>query len=660
MNTLKQLNKEPVAWVILSLILVVSPHLPRFPAWSIVLIIFLFLWRVLCIKHLNWLPAKWILLLITLFSSAGIYFHFGTLFGKTAGSVFLSILLAVKLHESQTRRDYMLLIALSFFIIATSFLFSQTILTLFFMLAIIIVLVISMISINQDDATLSINDKFKLASKLLLQSTPLMLIMFFLFPRIPGPLWQLPNEKTIATTGLSDTMSPGNISNLIQSSGIAFRAKFKGPAPLQSQLYWRAMVLWYFDGSSWEQGKQNITSSPSMQLFGKEISYTITLEPHQKKWLFALDIPTKVSDKINYTRDFVLRAQNKIIGLYQYTASSVLDYRIQMEISPWEKSAGLKIPPLSNPQTVKLGKKLAQQYKQPVNIINHVLNMFNQQDYHYTLKPPLTPGFDPVDQFLFQTQRGFCEHYSSSFTLLMRAAGIPARIVVGYQGGTINPINKVMSVRQSDAHAWSEVWLKNRGWVRVDPTATIAPQRIERNLQAALEPGDPLPFHLQINSGTLKNLLFYWDAIDNQWNQWIVGYDSALQDEFLESVFNRHIELSEIILLMTIFFTGGLLIISIYIIRPWQRNKVDPVTQVYNKFCKKLARMGVHRNSYEGPLDFSLRATTKFPELKSSILLITRLYIKLRYEEINSKKQLEQFRQHTRQFNPGDLLSKGK
>ncbi|VAW68345.1 FIG001454: Transglutaminase-like enzymes, putative cysteine proteases [hydrothermal vent metagenome] len=652
MNKLKQLSEQPVAWVMFSLILAVTPHLPRFPVWSILLISVLFFWRVLCIKHSHWLPPKWILLFITIATCIGIFFHFGTLFGKTAGSVLLSILLAVKLHESKSRRDYMLLISLSFFIIVTNFLFSQSIFTLLLMIATVIVLIMSMISINQDDSGVSVHQKFRLALKLFLQSIPLMLIMFLLFPRISGPLWKLPDEQQNATTGLSDTMSPGNISNLIQSSAVAFRAEFKNQIPLQHQLYWRALVLWHFDGRSWEKGKQNITPSPSLHINGETTQYTVTLEPHQQRWLYALDMPTKVPANINYTRDYVLEAREKINSLYRYSLASAIDYSIALELSPWEKNAGLKIPPASNPETRALGSALAQQYHKPIDIVNHVLELFNQQDFHYTLKPPLTLGFDPVDQFLFQTRRGFCEHYTSSFVLLMRAAGVPARVVLGYQGGTLNPVNQVMTIRQSDAHAWSEVWLKKRGWVRIDPTAAIAPQRVERNLQAALEKGEKRPFHMRINSGIIKEMLFYWDAVDNQWNQWVIGYDTALQQTVLQAVLSKRLQLSEIILLMTISFVLVLIIMSLYIMKPWQKKKLDPVIKVYYKFCKKLSDKGITRMPYEGPLDFSIRAAEHFPEQKASIMLITRLYIKLRFQSVNTPKQLEQFKSCTGKFRP--------
>jgi protein-glutamine gamma-glutamyltransferase len=650
---LQNLSQHPVFWLILSLSLVITPHLSRFPIWSIFLIVLLFSWRLLCIKRPHWLPPKWLLLIIIIFSSAGLFFHFGTLFGKTAGSVLLSILLAVKLHESQSRRDYMLLISLSFFIIVTNFLFSQSIPTVIFMLCITVILLISMITINQNNAAIDHLTKLKLAVKMLFQALPLMLILFVLFPRISGPLWKLPEEDNTARSGLSDTMSPGDISNLIKSSSVAFRVQFKNEIPPQQNLYWRGLVLWYFDGQTWERGKKNTSPEPTLFASKNKIDYTITLQAHHKKWLYALDMPVDVPEDIVYTKNFVLRSQHKITSLYQYQLTSSLDYKIQSDISPWEKSAGLKIPPQSNLKTVLKGQQLAQRFSQAEDIVDHVLKTFTREEFHYTLKPPLTPGFDPVDQFLFQTKRGFCEHYASSFTLLMRAAGIPARVVLGYQGGTINPLTKVLTVRQSEAHAWSEVWLQDRGWVRIDPTAAIAPQRIEKNLDAALDINETRPLHIQLSSSALRDIFFYWDAIDNRWNQWVIGYDTDKQKQLLSKLFKQRIIFSDIILLLVTGFSVALMITLLFIFQPWKKNRLDPVIEAYNAFCKKLSLKGITRKTYEGPYDFSHRAIKALPEQKDSILLITRLYSKLRYESSHSDKQLIQLKQLIREFNPG-------
>lgn len=662
----KNLPQQSVFWVVLSLALVITPHLPRFPLWSVFLIATLFIWRLLCIKHPRWLPPKWLLLLIIIAAAWGLFMHFGTVFGKTAGSVFLSLLLAIKLHESRSQRDYMLLIALSFFIIVTNFLFSQSIPTVVFMLLSVIVLLMSMIHINlaqnhiggtsgnSRSHNLSHRDKLKLASRLLLQALPLMLIMFVLFPRISGPLWQLPEEKNVAVSGLSDRMEPGNISALIQSSAVAFRAEFDRQPPPQPQLYWRALVLWYFDGRSWERGKANPTPQASIQPLAEPIDYRITLEPHQQDWLFALDMPLNVPDNIDYSSNFELRAGEKISSLYQYRLSSVPEYIIQPQLSPWERSAGLKMPAEGNPQTRALGRQLAQQYTEPQQIVSQVLAMFNAEDYHYTLNPPLTPGADSVDQFLFQTRRGFCEHYAGSFALLMRAAGVPARVVLGYQGGTLNPLNQVVTVRQSEAHAWVEVWLKQQGWLRVDPTAAIAPQRIERNLNAALDASEVRPLHMQLNSGLMQQLVFYWDAMDNQWKQWVIGYDDKLQQALLNKLFNQKLPFAEMIVYMLVSFMLMLLVISLFIMRPWQRQRMEPVQRSYQQFCNKLAKRGVKRQDHEGPMDFAQRAAQQLPQQAASIELISRAYMRLRYQPNASGKLLAQFQRLVKQFKPID------
>ncbi len=655
------MTQHPVSWVVLSLMLAISPHLERFPGWALILVPGLFAWRLLCIRHEAWLPPKWLLIVVILLASVGTFIHFGTLFGKTAGSVILSILLAVKLHESTTRRDYMLLMSLSFFIIVTNFLFSQSIPTVVFMLLLVIVLVMSMITINQGNTQLSIKHKLRLATRLTLQALPLMLVMFILFPRVSGPLWQLPEEKQSAITGLSDTMTPGNISRLIQSNALAFRVEFEDELPEHHQLYWRGLVLWYFDGQTWQQGKRNITPRPVLRASPPAVGYTVTLEPHFQHWLYGLDIPTEVKPGIHYSSDFLLRSKDRVTSLLQYRLSSSLDYVIQPSISPWERSAGLKIPPNSNPRALALGRQLAQQYNHPVDIVQRVLGMYRQQDFHYTLTPPATPGFDPVDQFFFDTRKGFCEHYASSFTFIMRAAGVPARVVLGYQGGTVNPLNRVITVRQKDAHAWAEVWIENQGWIRIDPTASIAPQRVETSLDAALSPQEARPLHMQINTGLIKDLLFYWDALDNQWKQWVIGYNSRLQHQFLESLFNQRLVFSDLFLLMFAGFSLVLAGLAMAVIKPWQRPPQDPVVRIYHQFCNKLARAGIQRLPHEGPLDFAERAGRRLPAQQNSIMLITRLYTRLRYEANPQEKQLQQFRRLAGKFRPATTgrLSKG-
>jgi transglutaminase-like putative cysteine protease len=634
----KRLSLSPVFWVILSLLLVLIPHFPRLPVWMPIAIVILFIWRLSAINRGRILPKKWLLSCIAIIACIATIFHYGSIFGKTAGSAFLAILLAIKLLESHNKRDYMLLLGISFFIIVINFLFSQSITTVIYMFITIIVLVVSMISINVDGLDIDLQYKFKLSTRLVLQALPMMLILFVLFPRIPGPLWQLPSDSASARTGLSNTMSPGNISQLIQSNEVAFRVKFKDQSPSQNKLYWRAMVLWNFDGRTWEQGKTNINPSPILQGIDQQIEYTVTLEAHDRKYLFALDMPAYAPENSIYNADFLLRSKNKIDSLYQYTVASFLNYRIEENLSLWESNAGLKIPTSSNPKTIAMGRQWKEEFYSPIAIVNHALEYYNKNQFSYSLRPPLTPGFNPVDQFLFTSKKGFCEHYASSFTLLMRAAGVPARVVVGYQGGSINPINQFLTVRQSNAHAWAEVWLENRGWLRIDPTSAIAPERIERNLNSALSRDEYRPLYMYLSSGPLKNLMFYWDAIDNGWKQWVIGYDAKLQHKFLSSIFNKKMNLTDIVLVLVIILFFTTLIISLYIFKSTAKKINDPVQKIYNKFCLKLAHNNLPRHIYEGPIDFSSRAIERFSQQKNTIELITKIYIKLRFKSnINDK-----------------------
>ena len=635
---------DPVFWVILSLALVLLPHFGRLPLWMATVIVILLGWRLAAIARPRLMPHKLVLLMVALGTGSGVVLHFGTLFGKTAGTAFLSVLLAIKLLESCSKRDYMLLIAMSFFIVVTNFFFTQSIPTAVMTLLLVVVLVMTMISINQDQAGLNTAERARLALKLVAQAFPLMLILFLLFPRIPGPLWKLPDDGQQARTGMSDTMSPGSISELIQSDAVAFRVQFESLPPAQRQLYWRGQVLWYFDGRTWEPGRHNPTTDPRLEILGQPVDYTITLEPHDRRWLFALDMPGQVPDDVRYNANFLLRSGQVIDSLHRYSLKSFLEYRIQPRISHWESSAGLKLPPASNPRTLALGQRWQARYSSPQQIIDRALQMFNEEDYRYTLLPPLTPGFDPADQFLFDTRAGFCEHYASAFTLLMRAAGIPARVVIGYQGGEMNPLNGVMTVRQSNAHAWSEVWLAGRGWVRVDPTASIAPQRIENSLDAALAADEYRPLHMRLNNGVLKALHQYWDAIDNRWNQWVIRYDQTAQQSMLSSLLDQDVDIYAIARLMIITFAVVFGIMAFNLLRPRRARHLQPCQRLYQRYCNKLARAGLPRAPHEGPDDYLHRAVRQFPQHADMIRLITAIYINARYRSRNRPAQMDRMK----------------
>ncbi|HEX5636390.1 MAG TPA: DUF3488 domain-containing protein, partial [Gammaproteobacteria bacterium] len=303
---------NPVFWVILPLALVILPHLPRLPWWMPVLVLILFVVRLGAVLKPQLMPGKFWLFLVAIMAATGTYIHYGTLIGKTAGTTILICLLAIKLLESKSTRDYMLLIALSFFIIVTNFFFTQNIPTAIYMLGTVVVLVMSLITLHQGNAALDLRWRLRAAFKLVSLAIPLMLVMFILFPRASGPLWQLPSDKKAGRTGMSDTMTPGNIALLIQTDDLAFRVEFADSIPPQKKLYWRGLVLWYFDGRTWEQGKQNENPRPTLEGYGQPVSYTITLEPHEKNWLFVLDMPSLAPPTDSYNNNYLLRSKEPV------------------------------------------------------------------------------------------------------------------------------------------------------------------------------------------------------------------------------------------------------------------------------------------------------------------------------------------------------------
>ena len=382
----------------------------------------------------------------------------------------------------------------------------------------------------------------------MLQAVPVMLILFVLFPRIPGPLWGLPQDANSGMTGLGDSLQFGNISNLTQNSSIAFRVQFKGAAPAQNQLYWRGPVLWHQEDRHWTMSSSQIGLQPeSLITQGTPIEYTITLEPHNRTWMLMLDMPTLIPADAKLTHDYSVVADKPVRTRTRYAGTSFNTYTLGANLGERERILSLQINEGENPKTVQLAKTWG--VLSAADKINIALNMYRQQPFVYTLRPPVL-GDNPVDDFLFKSKRGFCEHYATSFVYLMRAAGVPARIVTGYQGGEFNPNGNYYIVRQSDAHAWAEVWLADKGWVRIDPTAAVSPERVESGLADALNDIDELPLMARNNNAWLKKVYLNWDGVNNGWNQWVLGYDDKKQLDFLKKLSGKNVDLQSLLVWM--------------------------------------------------------------------------------------------------------------
>jgi len=666
LNKLQNPKVQPAALILLlGLFLVLLPHFLHLPLWLSLVMIVLIFWRGAYELQLCQIPNKTILLLFTIMLLTGIVFSYHTLIGRNAGSAnagsaMLLGLLCLKLFEIKSFRDIAVIINLALFSIVINFLFNQSIPVAFTMLLALVFLFTALISFQHNYKKLTkINpipfelvraneiQHFKLAFKMLSQAIPFAIVLFILFPRINGPLWGLPEDAFSGKTGLSDKMSPGRISQLSNNTAVAFRVKFNSSIPVTNKLYWRGPVMWNFDGYNWTAPANERLALNNFQFSGLDTktSYSITLQPHNNYWMFALDIPATLPANSQLTADMQILSTLPIQKLNRYQLSSYTRY-VLPAIAKISMQRYLKLPESHSDapgSSLSKSRALMNELKDPAHpqtTINNVLNYIATQDFYYSRTPPLLYN-NPIDEFLFETKRGYCEHYASSFTVLMRLAGIPARIVTGYQGGEINPIDNYMTIRQSDAHAWSEVFIKEKGWIRIDPTAAIPPGNIENTADALrLNSNLTKPAHLFESSWLseqMKQMRFAWDAVNNRWNQWILGYNNKRQKAFFAAIGIPEITwqgLSQLLFSILAVLTGLLA----FIVFSNPSKKQNEVQNNYLKFLKKLKKYNLVKIESEGAHNFSQRIITKLPERKNTIEQITLLYQQLRYEKYNEKQ----------------------
>ena len=654
-----KLDRSLVYGLLASIFMVSVPHVEHLPPWVTALCAMLIAWR----TYLNFrdhpLPPRWMLFFLSTATVGGIFLTYHTLFGRDAGVTLLILLASLKLLELRAARDATVLIYLTCFIIITNFFYSQSIPTALMMFASLLVILTTWVHLHSGG--LSLKPRLNIAAKLLLQAIPLTLLLFVLFPRVQGPLWGLPHDAH-ASSGLSDSMSPGTLSKLSLSQAVAFRVNFEGGSPPRDQMYWRGPVLWDFDGLTWKNRdavspNKGITANevtvrnktPQFDKLDRPVDYTVTLEPHNKKWLFALDMPTKVSITDFMTDDFQIQAREPITARLRYSVQSQLVYRANVDEAPLQLNRALMLPPELNPRAHKLAAAWRTDLSTDDAIIRTAISHFNSEGFVYTLEPPLL-GLHGVDDFLFASRKGFCEHYASSFVFLMRAAGIPARVVTGYQGGEPNEFGGYTIVRQSDAHAWAEVWLKDRGWIRVDPTAAVSPERVQGGLNAAIPDSPALPFLARTQLPWLMGLRFNLDMLNHQWNQWVLGYDTERQFGFLTRLGMEDITWQKMAINLLIGVGLLIVLISIVLLRKLHGRKTDAALGLYLKFCKKLAKAGVSRAAHEGPQDFANRAVTSLPHLAKAIHNITAQYMAMRYENNTDSAGLRGLRREIAAF----------
>ncbi len=626
--------------------------------------------------------SKLIKLFFVLIVISIIFIHYGFHFTQDIAIVLFLTMLCFKLFEIQDqydRRNIIFILYLQYFALAVSFINSQDFIQLLFVLMTVMLLLFIQILFSQGKTNLLLLKKnmgltFAIQTRLILLAIPLCCILFVFFPRIPGPLWTLPSLTQQGVTGLSDKMYPGSVNQLADSDEIVFSITFDEKIPQAAQLYWRGPVLSKTDGFIWEQNKdydealaeKNSFASPLVERFGQSLSYEVTLEPQQQKWLFTLEMPSFISSQsVNgqyLSKSVQVLLRQNLRQVVQYKAQSNLNFKLnKFDQTEIEQSL---IYPLSNQRTYALGQKWKNELKDnKAAIVEKALDYYVKQQFYYTRSPEQMLK-NPVDQFLFDKRRGFCEHFASSFVLLMRAAGIPARVVTGYQGMSYNKMGKYYVVRQANAHAWAEVWLgEKKGWKRVDPTAVIPQSHVEEDVFNSKR--DNLQFFnfnyanvKQLQQDLMQNsslqqsvakLKQSFELLKYNWNKWMLAYDDKKQ-QLLLSLLGLGNGVKTLVFLLITLCSFILFVFFLWQFKQ-QIKQQDPLVSLYEKFLTQLEKNGVIVSNNDGPEKIQNYCCEKFPGQEKQLRRIFSLFIQLRYGKKQQPILLQKLKRQIKSLN---------
>ncbi|MBK7017576.1 MAG: DUF3488 domain-containing transglutaminase family protein [Sulfuritalea sp.] len=645
----RPVSRRQAWWLLAGALAAFLPLTQQIPPWLAFAAGAAFAWRAALTWRQWHLPPKWLLVLLVIAGTAAVFLQYRSIIGRTPGIALLVVFLALKLLELRAARDAIVTALLCYFLVLGQFLFTQTIPTA--MLSCITVLITTATMLAASDDRPEPLLQLRRAALMLAQAMPFMLLLFVLFPRVQGPLWGLPQDRHTATSGISETMSPGSIAQLSQSDAIAFRVEFKGELPPQSRLYWRGPVMPAFDGRTWSI-RQTLGAYPEIPypVSGPSIDYDLTLEPNGKFWLFALEMPGNLPPDSALTSDYQPISRQIVRNRMRYTQRAYPETNAGINDTRAALNEALALPSGGNPRTRALGAEWRNRHGDDgTAILATAQEFFSRQLLIYTLNPPLL-GPDLVDEFLFDTKRGFCEHFAAAFVYALRSAGVPARVVAGYQGGEVNPVDGYLVVRQYDAHAWTEAWIAGRGWVRVDPTAISAPSRINTNLAAAVPAGEDLPFLARTDLTWIRELRYRLDAVTNGWNQWVLGYNPQKQRDLLAGLGLGEPDWRSMTAALAVLCGVVLLGLTAWVLR--NRRRVDPAFAAWRRFAARLASRNVVWRDWEGPLAFADRAARSIPAHADTIREIADLYARLRYAPAPCADDLERLRRRIAGFHP--------
>ena len=629
MNPQWQMPRAGLAWLLCAQIAIAAGLAPVMPVWILLLLAVICLWRLQVHRGLWSYPGRWAKVLMLLALLLGMLFSFQRFTGLEPLTALLVSAAAFKLLEMQRRRDGLKLVFVCYFTATLQLLYEQTIAVALYTLLCLLLVTAALTGIFQRaDGRGSGWAPLQRSTALFMQSVPLMVVLFLVLPRLPA-FWGVPGQQQ-ASTGVSGEMSPGDFSKLGKNGDLAFRVAFEsGEPPAAHLLYWRGPVLTHFDGRRWSQmdpinfrdgphvlwgGNEGFSRgrhwNERIERSGQKRDYTVVIEPTQRPWLFALAAPESSDSTVGLTREMRLVSQQPISTKKHYSVSWWPQYRYFADtLVSWQRRQVLDIPAGYNPRALELARDWRQQAVTEEAYIERVLQWFNRE-FTYTLQPPRL-GVHTVDEFLWQSQRGFCEHYAGSFVFLMRAGGVPARVVTGYQGAERHPDGYLL-VHQYNAHAWAEVWLPGRGWVRVDPTAAVAPERIEQGAESffagsqAESAGDAFSLSRFRHISWLNSLRLQLDALDYYWSTWVLGYprqQKSLLQRWLGEISWQRVGL--LLLATGVLVIAGVLL---WLLRGSLKARTrSPLQRQFQRLCRKLEKAGWPRQPGEGPKAYRLR-----------------------------------------------------
>jgi protein-glutamine gamma-glutamyltransferase len=633
--------------------LAIAAHVAALPVWLTVVVAASIAMRLILAALGLAAPGRPVKLGIAAASIAILFLQLRTFNGLSAGTALLSLVAGLKFLETHARRDLFAVALIVYFLCLAALLRSESFWLLLYLIGVAGLTAAALLRLARSAPLHGWPLDLRYVGRISAQALPVAVVLWLFFPRFDAPLWQLPSERGNAQSGLSDSMSPGDIVDLALSDEIAFRVRFDGAPPPTDERYWRGPVLHDTDGHTWRNRGPSADTAGTLTPSGPAYSYTLSLEPHAFNWLFALDWPDRWSvpdGRLNADDTLVQGAP--VSRPVDVSARSHTHVFTAQPLSATARRRDTQLPSNRNPRTIALSAELRRTHSDDLEFAQAVLELFHREAFYYTLSPPPL-GANSVDDFLFDTRRGFCGHYASAFATLMRAAGIPARVVTGYLGGAYNPYAGYWIVRQSNAHAWNEIWIAGRGWLRVDPTAAIAPARVEAGLDGTLA-AEPLGLGIRARIPWITDVRLRLDALGQLWRQRFLRFNQVAQLSLIERLGIKEPDAQKIVLVMA----AGLVLAFAWLLWQLRREQLteptDPAVVAYRRMCRRLAAIGLARRPHEGAEGYAARVGQARPDLAAAVAALCGSYSRLRYAQATPEHGavLEAFVARARAFHP--------